>query len=632
MRHIKLPEHLILRKERYYFRYVFPRKFIGSDIRISLKTKHLHHALNFLELIKPELDKLKILASDRHNIDTETLITQAKRILIHMKQKLTHELSKKIIAKEEQRYASTAHSINGIKAKPLNSHSPTHLRTAANIMLSIADGETGELLVEALKNNDYEVLNIYVLVSKYIALKNSGLSNAEIVANKQIEKSVRQLARQLVTFLLAGMFNSSEVETDEDLFDYSDEDDNFYADNIDAIDTLNKHDVEFEQGSLEYSAFKSMLETSRNLQAKYLASCLTKDSEQKHLLDSMFNKNSHTITDSQPREEKQQIQGPLFSEVYTEFLDFKVKAGLSDRLIKEYARHYEAWCLLSEDKPIESYKASDIGRFIDRCFQLPKKNCAPYSKMSLQECLDFDVPEDDLVTPKTAQGYYKWLQGIFSYAKRDTVEYIQHSPCTIKRDFKQRIRGAFNSAELNKFETFAMQTKSAWQKWSLLLAMYSGARRTEIYQLRKSDIRIEDGIHYILVTDEHESQRLKTNNAKRKIPIHKRLIELGFLEYVDQSQERILYEITSAESITSWFGRLVVALEIPSVNELDELRSYHSFRHTFISNIRNNHMFDLSLIQKVVGHELSKGGITDTYTHGGVDLKRLQVVVNCYGF
>lgn len=318
--------------------------------------------------------------------------------------------------------------------------------------------------------------------------------------------------------------------------------------------------------------------------------------------------------------------------MHAEFLDFRVNAGLNDRIVKEYARHYEAWCLLSEDKLIESYKASDIGRFIDRCYQLPKKNRAPYSKMSLQECLDFDVPEVDLVTSKTVQGYYKWLQGIFSYAKRDTVEYIQDSPCTIKRDFKQRIRGVFNSEELKKFEAFAMQTKHSWQKWSLLLAIDTGARRTEIYQLRKTAIRVEDGINYILVTDEHESQRLKTNNVKRKIPIHKRLIELGFLEYVEQAKERILYEITSTESITSWFGRLVVELEIPSVNELDELRSYHSFRHTFISNIRNNHSFDLSLIQQVVGHELSKGGITDKYTHGGASLSRLKNVVDAFNF
>ncbi|XQF92540.1 hypothetical protein ACOBV9_15300 [Pseudoalteromonas espejiana] len=96
------------------------------------------------------------------------------------------------------------------------------------------------------------------------------------------------------------------------------------------------------------------------------------------------------------------------------------------------------------------------------------------------------------------------------------------------RDFKQRICGVSNSEELTKFEAFAMQAKHAWQKWSLLLAMYTGARLTEIYQLRKSGIRVEDGINYILITDERESQRLNTSNAKRKIPIHKRLIGIGF--------------------------------------------------------------------------------------------------------
>lgn len=75
---------------------------------------------------------------------------------------------------------------------------------------------------------------------------------------------------------------------------------------------------------------------------------------------------------------------------------------------------------------------------------------------------------------------------------------------------------------------------------------------------------------------------------------------------------------------------MVIELEIPSVNELDELRSYNSFRHTFISNIRNNHSFDLSLIQQVVGHEISKGGITDKYTHGGASIYRLNEVVNSY--
>lgn len=91
-----------------------------------------------------------------------------------------------------------------------------------------------------------------------------------------------------------------------------------------------------------------------------------------------------------------------------------------------------------------------------------------------------------------------------------------------------------------------------------------------------------------------------------------------------------MYEITSVESITSWFARLIIKLDILSVNELDEMCSFHNFRHTFISNIRNNHSFDLALLQQVVGHEISKGGITDKYTHKSASLIRLADVVNSF--
>jgi len=66
------------------------------------------------------------------------------------------------------------------------------------------------------------------------------------------------------------------------------------------------------------------------------------------------------------------------------------------------------------------------------------------------------------------------------------------------------------------------------------------------------------------------------------------------------------------------------------MSELDELRSFHSLRHTFISYVRNNANFDVALLQQVVGHEISKAGITDNYTHNTASVKRLAEVVNCY--
>lgn len=38
--------------------------------------------------------------------------------------------------------------------------------------------------------------------------------------------------------------------------------------------------------------------------------------------------------------------------------------------------------------------------------------------------------------------------GVFAFAKRDTVGYIETSPCTIKRDFTANVRGIFDDNEL----------------------------------------------------------------------------------------------------------------------------------------------------------------------------------------
>lgn len=73
-----------------------------------------------------------------------------------------------------------------------------------------------------------------------------------------------------------------------------------------------------------------------------------------------------------------------------------------------------------------------------------------------------------------------------------------------------------------------------------LVGYFTGARTNEIAQLDTSDIREIDGHPYFdFCADEPkatEAKRIKTNKA-RQVPIHPRLVELGFLAYVD-SQKR----------------------------------------------------------------------------------------------
>lgn len=80
---------------------------------------------------------------------------------------------------------------------------------------------------------------------------------------------------------------------------------------------------------------------------------------------------------------------------------------------------------------------------------------------------------------------------------------------------------------------------AASKRWCPWLAYFSGARIGEIAQLRKEDVRISpEGIRYIHITP--EAGTTKTGHY-RDVPLHKQLIDIGFLEFVEKSSEGPLF-------------------------------------------------------------------------------------------
>lgn len=167
--------------------------------------------------------------------------------------------------------------------------------------------------------------------------------------------------------------------------------------------------------------------------------------------------------------------------------------------------------------------------------------------------------------------------------------------------------------------------------WVPLIAMYTGMRVGEICQLQISDIHTE-GMRwhgrvfnqpYIQVCAEHESQRVKNQNATRKVPIHKRLIEIGFLDYVElrkheargDSDQR-LFRHMRFESHSKW-GRVISRWFNGDGNQkangykhlvLDQQaldgKVFHSFRHTVIDIFRSTlGPAGKPIISALVGHE-----------------------------
>lgn len=74
--------------------------------------------------------------------------------------------------------------------------------------------------------------------------------------------------------------------------------------------------------------------------------------------------------------------------------------------------------------------------------------------------------------------------------------------------------------------------------WTPLLVLLSGICLEEALQLRPDDVATRDGIHFITIGAVHDGQAAQVKNParQRELPIHKDLIRLGFLEYVERMQ------------------------------------------------------------------------------------------------
>ena len=147
--------------------------------------------------------------------------------------------------------------------------------------------------------------------------------------------------------------------------------------------------------------------------------------------------------------------------------------------------------------------------------------------------------------------------------------------------------------------------KHPWRYWLPLLGRYTGARLEELCQLHVADISQVHGTPCFRI-DDHENQNLKNDASRRIIPIHPTLIDLGLLEHVEslkgQGVVRLFPELTPTRgklghAPSKWFSRYRHKEGV-----IDPRKTFHSFRHTMIDELRDAGVQD-SLVKRLVGHE-----------------------------
>lgn len=163
--------------------------------------------------------------------------------------------------------------------------------------------------------------------------------------------------------------------------------------------------------------------------------------------------------------------------------------------------------------------------------------------------------------------------------------------------------------------------------WFPIIGLMTGMRLEEIGQLRSADIKTQEGINFFDLDHVPEERRwLKNDSSRRQIPIHPRLIELGFLDMVRESKGRLFPCLSSAgarqltASWSQWFGRYLRQV----VGITDTRKTFHSLRHTFKDLCRDAGI-PKELHDRLTGHVSSDVG--DGYGSGSFPLRPLDEAV-----
>lgn len=221
-----------------------------------------------------------------------------------------------------------------------------------------------------------------------------------------------------------------------------------------------------------------------------------------------------------------------------------------------------------------------------------------------------DIKETQLIKASTAESYLKILQSFFNaFLYKENDIYSTPPADGISLEIDECRYGCYTDNEIQKIEKLALQMDEPWKKWSLLLAIYTGARLSEIIKFLNDGYKTDEitGINYFYL------ETGKTKHAKRPISIHNKLIEYGVLELNSINLK--------SSNITRLMQEVRSTLTIPKQDENGYDKVFHSFRHTFITKC-----FELGLttqlIQTIVGHS-KNFGITNTYNHSD-SLKQIK--------
>lgn len=291
--------------------------------------------------------------------------------------------------------------------------------------------------------------------------------------------------------------------------------------------------------------------------------------------------------------------------------------------------YLDAFIAIYGDLPVAAVTRKMIRGFRDLLKQRPRNMPNDVVRLPLKDQVAWGQRQEDcrLITAQTvnAKGIGS-LSAIMEAAIKE--DHIETNPCKnqllpVKGHALDRL--PYDDEDLNRvFSSMIYVQDVRWtggggeaQFWFPLIGLLAGPRLEEIGQLLVDDVRSTGKIVYFdfLTIDEEaetagtkpEDKDLKTPSARRKIPVHPFLIEIGFLRYVARMKaaghRRLFpdlqaYEGKLTKNWSRWWGRFARKHVTKSQRKV-----FHSFRHAFADRVRKATKGNEEIIKAMLGHK-----------------------------
>lgn len=239
--------------------------------------------------------------------------------------------------------------------------------------------------------------------------------------------------------------------------------------------------------------------------------------------------------------------------------------------IHKYKKPLEVFSELTNKEYLEDISSEDMLNFLNLYKNMPNENGkvnkedirdrTTYRSFYLKnlknytEWINFTIEHDlERISGKTLKdklirisAFIDFAVGL-EYLKDNRLKYHQlniNKQITREDDDDKRrksyrieqLEALFNS-KWYKEELEHNLEKNPSRVWIPLIMAHTGGRTNEISQIKVKQIKRRDNVLIFDLKNEDDDQRIKNKSSKRKVPIHDTLINLGFLEFLEEQKEK----------------------------------------------------------------------------------------------